>query len=80
MATLLDEARREAAKHRPHNALELLASVRLDLDATIESTVVAARASGETWQSIGNALGMTRQGAWEKYRDIDPVCGPVVVP
>ena len=76
MTTILEEARRAATQHRPGNALDLLATARGDLDATIERTVVAARADGETWQAIGDALGVTRQSAWVKYRGIDPVCGP----
>ena len=76
MTTTLEEARREVTQHRPANALDLLATVRLDLDTTIERAVAAARVSGETWQAIGDALGMTRHGAWEKYLGIDPVCGP----
>ena len=76
MTTILEEARRELTQHRQVNALDLLATVRLDLDTTIECTVAAARVDGNTWQAIGDALGITRQAAWERYRGIDPVCGP----
>ena len=76
MTTTLEEAHREVIQHRPANALDLLATVLQDLDAMMERTVATARAKGETWQAIGDAMGITKQAAWERYRGIDPVCGP----
>jgi hypothetical protein len=31
-----------------------------------------ARSAGASWADIGEALGMTRQGAWSEYRHLDP--------
>lgn len=31
--------------------------------------IVAARATGITWDQIAAVLGITRQAAWEKFRD-----------
>lgn len=46
----------------------------LDLDAAalhaslaLVTTVRAWRATGATWQEIGDALGITRQAAWERF-------------
>ena len=42
-----------------------LRQARIDLDRA----VVAARRDGQSWESIGRVLGVTRQAAWERYRD-----------
>ncbi len=33
----------------------------------LDGLVAAARAFGATWEAIGQAAGMTKQAAWEKY-------------
>lgn len=33
----------------------------------LSSAVTSARDSGETWSAIGEALGMSRQGAWRRF-------------
>ena len=35
---------------------------------TLTHAIQRLRSKGVTWQAIADALGMTRQGAWEKYR------------
>ena len=52
----------EAAQtlHALHMAQQALAGATID-------AVSNARAQGETWEQIGEALGVTRQAAWELY-------------
>jgi len=38
--------------------------------------VRAARAEGKSWSEIAVRLGVTRQSAWERWRDIDDVGAP----
>ena len=61
------DAIREAGRGRHVNALDLLETARRDIDATISSTVVAARAGGATWREIGNALGVAVPTVWQKF-------------
>ena len=65
--------RGRAAATRTDTALAALAKAQRDIvsggrDVTIRSLVQAARATGASWTQIGNALGMTKQGAWERHR------------
>jgi hypothetical protein len=56
-----------------HNLDEVLASlprmaaVRAQVEQTLTEWVRRARALGATWARIGEALGMTRQSAWERF-------------
>lgn len=43
------------------------------LDGDRDSMIRAARRSGATWAQIGEALGTTKQAAWERFRRLDPV-------
>ncbi|MFC5179987.1 hypothetical protein [Actinomadura harenae] len=36
-------------------------------DDRLRGTVEAARASGRTWQEIGDVLGITRQAAFQRF-------------
>lgn len=50
--------------------------MRAAADAVVRAVVVDARESGMTWQSIGDALGVTRQAAFQRYgRPTDPATG-----
>lgn len=40
------------------------------------TAVLAARSSGCSWEQIGHALGVTKQGAWQMYRDHEKDPGP----
>ena len=40
--------------------------------AELDQAVAAARIAGQSWEAIGRALGVTRQGAWERYRHLEP--------
>jgi hypothetical protein len=45
--------------------------VRRLLDQTELAAVKAARADRKSWAEIATRLGMTRQSAWERWRDLD---------
>lgn len=63
---------RQSALARVHDALALGASAAELLGATAR----AARAAGCTWQEIGDAAGVTRQAAFQRFgRPIDPRTG-----
>lgn len=51
-------------------ALDLLpkmAAAGAQVEANLTALVRRARALGATWAKIGQALGMTRQSAWERF-------------
>lgn len=41
-------------------------------DTELNEAVAAARAAGDTWSMIGTALGVTRQGAYQRFGKIAP--------
>lgn len=45
--------------------------VRRTLDQAELAAVRAARLSGKSWAEIATHLGVTRQSAWERWRDLD---------
>lgn len=51
----------------PLAALRVLTDSELELDRIRREQVIAARAAGASWQQIGDALGVTRQSAWESF-------------
>ena len=51
----------------PLEALRALARTAAELDELRRQQVAAARAVGATWEQVGEALGMSRQSAWEYY-------------
>jgi hypothetical protein len=57
----------EALPLNPLDALRELAVGEAELDRLRRAMMTAARASGATWEQIGEALGMTRQSAWEYF-------------
>lgn len=50
-----------------HDALEEAALAQNAIRRAVDSLVAEARTAGESWESIGKALHMTRQAAHEKY-------------
>lgn len=57
-------------------AIRRALQMRAAADAVVSAVVVDARASGMTWQAIGEALGVTRQAAFQRYgRPTDPTTG-----
>jgi hypothetical protein len=51
----------------PIEALRALSRVDSDLEILRRGRVEAARRAGASWEQIGEALGMSRQSAWEYY-------------
>ena len=51
----------------PLVALRVLADSEAEIDRIRRERVRAARAAGASWQEIGDALGVSRQSAWEHY-------------
>jgi hypothetical protein len=51
--------------------LPKVAEARSQVEQTLQGWVSRARALGATWAQIGDALGMTRQSAWERFAPDD---------
>jgi len=51
----------------PVELLRALKHADQQLDAWLRQYVAAARERGVSWAAIGEALGMTKQAAWEYY-------------
>lgn len=49
------------------STLPLIAKAAAGVEQTFAGWVRRARALGATWARIGEALGMTRQSAWERF-------------
>lgn len=64
--TELDRLLRRIATHERRRALASTALI---------GTVRQARAAGATWQQIADALGMSRQAAWERFGPAAPRWG-----
>lgn len=56
----------------PLQALGILAQVERWQRPLIEQAVAQARATGLSWAEIGNALGISRQSAHERFRNTAP--------
>lgn len=60
-------------------ALSDIGTVRRLLDQAELAAVRTARRHGKSWAEIATRLGVTRQSAWERWRDLDETAaGPVV--
>ena len=57
----------EALSTDPLEALRELSRSEPELDRLRHEKVLAARESGATWEQVGNALGVSRQSAWEYF-------------
>ena len=51
----------------PLEALRELARSEPELERLRRDKVLAARSAGATWEQVGNALGVSRQSAWEYF-------------
>ncbi|MEV4216630.1 hypothetical protein [Nonomuraea sp. NPDC049725] len=58
---------------RPLAALTLLAQVEAWQRALLDRAVAAARAGGASWSQVGDAMGISKQAAHERFRDAEPV-------
>lgn len=54
-------------KSDPIGALRECRGAATALEKAMRQTVAAARDAGETWTTIGDALGVTKQTAWERF-------------
>ncbi len=52
----------------PISALEAIARMRRCLDELERKAVESARAKGATWSEIAEAVGVTRQAMYQKFR------------
>lgn len=59
----------EGARGYDHETLFELRQLERMAAEAIALQVKRARASGASWETIGDALNISRQGAWERYRD-----------
>ena len=57
----------EALPADPLEALRELSRGEAELDRLRAERVRAARAAGASWEQVGEALGVTRQSAWEHF-------------
>ncbi len=51
----------------PIGALQECRRAATALEKALTQTVVAARDAGHSWTAIGDALGVTKQTAWERF-------------
>lgn len=51
--------------------LSLWLGVHAHLIERLEDVVLGLRQAGQTWDQIGQAMGMSRQAAWSRYRWMD---------
>ncbi|GAA2964742.1 hypothetical protein GCM10010483_04950 [Actinokineospora diospyrosa] len=66
---VLREQVEELIKSRPEVALKLLHEIEAWHRPLTQRAVAAARTSGASWTEVGQALGVTRQAAHERFRD-----------
>ncbi len=52
----------------------------LAAETELRNAVAAARAAGDSWAIIGAALGVTRQAAQQRFRNVDKVSNPATEP
>lgn len=50
-----------------HDAIAAVEELRADLDSQQLQLVIRARQGGTTWETIGTAIGTTRQGAFNRF-------------
>lgn len=53
--------------------LHQLVAQRAEIDSAIAKLVADARGRGVQWADLGGVLGMTAQGAQQRYRDVAPI-------
>ena len=58
---------RRAIRQPGLNGLTMLCRESLRIEKALHETVRNARESGYTWEQIGHALGMSKQGAWRRF-------------
>ena len=77
-AALVDALRHADAGHVPAelNTVRLAARMRAVADDALQQCVDRARSAGHTWQEIGDALGTSRQAAFQRFgKPVNPRTG-----
>ncbi len=67
----------------PTEALEALTAIRSlsdMLEHLADDAAFCARLAGASWQQIGDALAMSRQGAWERWGPIEDLVAMTDLP
>ena len=75
---LADALRHGDARHVPAelNTVRIAARMRAVADDALQQCVERARSAGHTWQEIGDALGTSRQAAFQRFaRPVNPRTG-----
>lgn len=65
--TLTESYLRNLLDSRPLEALEALAELDRHMTSVMAPHVHAARTAGATWDEVGQALGTSRQGAFNRF-------------
>lgn len=67
LATLVEAARRSPSQGDQIDGIQLANDLARRSQNCLNELVVQARADGVSWQAIGNALGVSRQGAFKRF-------------
>jgi hypothetical protein len=59
-----------APETRPLDVLRTSAQYQRFFAAVEREAIKAAKTEGATWEQIGEALGITRQAVWQRYREV----------
>lgn len=66
MSRMIRAAGRRVADSDEHELAQLVA-LRNQLEESIRFAIDGQRSSGRSWEHIGRALGLSRQGAYQRY-------------
>ena len=66
LSRMIRAAGRRVANADEHELAELV-QLRNEFDQAIKSAIEGQRSSGRSWAHIGKALGLSRQGAFQRY-------------
>jgi Mrp family chromosome partitioning ATPase len=69
-AIVISAAASEARDRDATAALHMLAEVRATIDGLTRDYVARCRREGRSWATIGEMLGVSRQSAHERFRDV----------